>query len=87
MHAIHFLISVIKTAWTQRANMSFNQDKLQFYYMTSETRVRYACLKQRALQRPGSALFECQYAVLWNQTENAVMTRIFKSSVSDQCSM
>ena len=69
------------------ANMSFYQDKLQFYYIDPQTRVRYGCLNRRAGQRPGSALPVCQYAVLWNQTENAVMTRIFMSSISDQCSM
>jgi hypothetical protein len=67
--------------------MSFNQDKLQFYYIASQTRVRYGCSNRCVGQSPGSALPGCQYAVLWNQTENAVMTRIFMSSISDQCSM
>jgi len=69
------------------ANMSFYQDKLQFYYIDSQTRVRYGCLNRPFGQWPGSTLPVCQYAVLWNQTENAVMTRIFMSSISDQCSM
>ena len=86
--------------------MSFYQDKLQFYYITRLTRVRYARLATTgselspALIEPARPVSRhtwqnhalpihgtCQYAVLWNQTENAVMTRIFKSSASDQCSI